>query len=150
MTIAITPLQIAAAEAHLARRARMSSPRQLPPPKREIAAPEVAELVKCPCCNSRVPAIGIDALRYLQLPALVMRTLEVLIDTYPRAKSRRQLASLVYDDRPNGGPDTAENAVSVYMSRMRPKLHAVGWTVGWDTAAHGIRLSRLKKKAASA
>lgn len=145
----LVPSQRAAHEAHVARQARMAKPRQIVRAQPQLTAPEAPELVRCPCCKTKVPSLGIDGLRYLDMPPLMQRTLEVLIDTFPRAKSRAQLAAMVYDDNPNGGPAQAESAISVYMSRMRPKLHAVGWTVGWDAAAHGIRLQRLRPKAAA-
>jgi hypothetical protein len=98
---------------------------------------------KCPCCGSETGAVKPDALSYINLPKMAKKTLEVLIASYPRALSRNDIASRVYCEEPSGGPDTAETAVSVYMLRMRPKLVAAGWTVGWDTEASGIRLRPL-------
>lgn len=98
---------------------------------------------KCPCCGSSTDYVLPDALSYINLPKLAKKTLEVLIAAYPRALSRNDIASRVYSDEPTGGPDAAETAVSCYMLRMRPKLNAAGWTVGWDTEASGIRLRPL-------
>lgn len=92
---------------------------------------------------------GLAALRHLSLPPHERKVLDVLINAYPRALSRREIANRVYADDPAGGPETAENAISVYIGRMRPILAEFGWDAGWTRQAHGLRLWPVETSAAA-
>jgi DNA-binding response OmpR family regulator len=73
---------------------------------------------------------GLAALRHLSLPPYERKVLDVLINAYPRYLSISAIVDRIYADDPNGGPHTADNAVAVYLNRLRPKLAEYGWTAG--------------------
>src|SRR4051812_37079308 len=92
--------------------------------------------VPCPCCGTAIPAPGLETLRFMHLPPHERKVLDALISAYPRVVSVPDLAQRVYGHDANGGPDTAEASVRIYMHRLRPKLAVFGWTAG---ARKGIR-----------
>lgn len=90
---------------------------------------------------------GLAALRHLSLPPRERQVLDVLINAYPRPLSTRQIVDRVYGDDPSGGPETAENAVRVYMWRLRQKLETFGWTAKKEKGRSGVRLQQTEEQA---
>ncbi len=85
--------------------------------------------MNCPCCGAEMHTPGLAALRHVSLPPNERRVLNELINVYPSHLSVRQLVDRVWALDPNGGPDTADNAISVYLHRMRPILLEFGWSI---------------------
>jgi hypothetical protein len=91
---------------------------------------------------------GLAALRHVRVTPFQRKVLDVLINTYPRPMSARQLAARVYADDPNGGPEDSENCVSVYLFRIRKAIKPMGWTAGAaGNEQEGIRLRPLPNQA---
>lgn len=97
--------------------------------------------VPCPCCGAQMASPGLEALRYVTLPRMERRVLDELIDAYPKSLSIQQLVNLVWADDPTGGPDTANNSISVYLHHIRRKLSDFGWSAGRIPGSYaGVRL----------
>ncbi len=97
--------------------------------------------MNCPCCGAEMHTPGLAALRHVRVTPFQRKVLDVLINTYPRPMSARQLAARVYADDPNGGPERSENCVSVYLVRIRKAIKPLGWTAGArGNEQEGIRL----------
>lgn len=100
--------------------------------------------VPCPCCGAAVQTPGLESLRFMIVPPNERRVLDALISSYPRVVSVPDLAQRVYGHDADGGPVTADNAVRVYMYRLRPKLAKYGWTAGaMKGVRDGVSLRRL-------
>lgn len=88
-------------------------------------------MFKCPCCGSdmalRPP---VEALAYLSCGSVAKRAVEALLSIYPRTITKRQLADMVYASDPNGGPDDAENSLSVSLCIANRRLKMMGWRIG--------------------
>lgn len=86
-------------------------------------------------------AVGLDQLRHINLSSPTQaRILDVLARYYPASLSLMRIAEIVWADDINGGPDDAQNCVSVHMHRLRPVLQALGWHIGRNPGGQGIRL----------
>lgn len=106
--------------------------------------------VPCPCCGAEMPVPGLSALRHMRLPPNERRVLDALIDVYPHYMPISRIVDRVYSDDPTGGPDTAVNAVAVYLSRLRRKLSTYGWTAGRGGAhSVGVGLRQLEERDAA-
>lgn len=84
----------------------------------------------CPTCGSPIESVPVSAL--LEASALDPHErllVEELARIYPRGTTISHLVHSLYGADPNGGPDTAHQAISVYMSRARRKLADFGWTI---------------------
>ena len=75
-------------------------------------------------------SFGIEALRFLGVTPTQRKVLDALIEIYPRTTSARDIADRVYALDPSGGPESGENQMAVQMTKMRPKLRAIGWDIG--------------------
>lgn len=93
----------------------------------------------CPCCFQKVDKVApLDALRALHLPRSQSMLLELFVEKYPEHLSRIKLVNTLYDGDPAGGPDSAENIVSIMITRLRKQLKAFGWTI--TSGHHGYAL----------
>lgn len=100
---------------------------------------------KCPCCGKELDdALPVRALSHAPLRPMQRRIIDVLSKTYPRGLSAVAIASRVYASDPNGGPMSADNAVSVHLHAARPILSRYGWTVGAAGEQGNIRLQRVQ------
>lgn len=90
---------------------------------------------------------GLAALRHVKVRPVQRKVLDVLINSFPKDLSVRQIADRVYADDPNGGPDGAENCVSVYLNGIRKAVKPLGWTAGTGGGHTGIRLRPLPSQA---
>lgn len=105
----------------------------------------------CPCCGKPINgAAPIDSLVTARLSPEQLRIIDALASAYPRGITRRVLADIVFADDPNGGPDSAENQMSVQMHWMRPTLRQLGWTVGVRKGSRLVYLTPLEAKGAKA
>ena len=97
----------------------------------------------CPCCGSEIdqtPALGL-----VEVVQGLSRTLVTeLAMAYPGTVSMERLIDVLYGDDPQGGPLSADNAISVYNWRIRKVIEPLGWTIPRQNhgGAH-YRLSRL-------
>lgn len=99
--------------------------------------------MKCPCCGGEMestPEVTLDA----GLTPLELAIMTAMVSAYPRGLTRRQLANIVYSDDPNGGPDTAEKAMSVYLYYIRAKIKPLGWHVG-GRSGRGVRFLTMRR-----
>jgi hypothetical protein len=71
------------------------------------------------------------------------RIIEVLSKTYPYGLSATAIAERVYASDPDGGPDSADNAVSVHLHAAKPIIRQYGWQVGAFGQRGSIRLKRI-------
>jgi hypothetical protein len=100
---------------------------------------------KCPCCGQQIDGeVPAKALASVPLRPTARRIIDALASVYPRGLSARQIADRVYADDPNGGPESAEDAMSVHMHRARPIIQGYGWTVGASGKHGNIRLQRIE------
>lgn len=100
---------------------------------------------KCPCCGQALPGdMPMEALKDANLRPTARLIVDELIRIYPRGASGRQLADRVYALDPNGGPDSGDNVIAVHLTRARPVLRRLGWTVGADRRRGQIRLQRVE------
>lgn len=102
--------------------------------------------MNCPCCGAEMHTPGLAALRHVRVTPFQRKVLDVLINTFPKALSARQLANRVYADDPNGGPENSENCISVYLCRIRKAIQPLGWTAGArGNEQEGIRLRQIEE-----
>lgn len=99
---------------------------------------------KCPCCGQALDSdLPARALSNAPLRPMQRRIIDVLSKTYPRGLSAVAIASRVYASDPDGGPMSADNAVSVHLHAARRIIRQYGWTVGAGGETGNIRLQRL-------
>lgn len=69
------------------------------------------------------------------------KIVNVLVSRFGRPISRAELADRVYDDRPDGGPDTAANILSAQMAHIRknPEFARLGMAID-AVYGEGVRL----------
>lgn len=102
--------------------------------------------MNCPCCGAEMHTPGIAALRYVRVTPFQRKVLDVLINTFPKALSARQIADRVYADDPNGGPENSENCISVRLYAIRKAIKHLGWTAGaLGHEQEGIRLRVIEE-----
>jgi DNA-binding response OmpR family regulator len=90
----------------------------------------------CPCCGGRISGTDLKTLlTAIRWTKTETRIIETLVGHPTRTFTRAQLADAVYADHADGGPDSAENVLSVLVGRIRKKLTGTGWTV---TGRHGV------------
>lgn len=89
---------------------------------------------------------GIDVAGLTRTETLI---LEALVAGRHRFTPMSALVDAVYADRPDGGPMDPSKIIRVVISRMRPRLSTLGWTVElrWGV---GYRLQRLYDRKAVA
>lgn len=93
----------------------------------------------CPCCGQAIHAgrAPIEALEAAPLTVAERRLVQALVRIYPRSTTKTHLVDVLYDDDPNGGPETANLVVAVHLSRLRKKLPSYGWTIPSNRAGRG-------------
>lgn len=96
----------------------------------------------CPCCGAALDTVPYDALRELEIGPNERAVLTVLLDRYPRSVSRDTLVNAVWGDRPDGGPLSAYNILSVTHLKLRSKIEPLGWTISKSFRGRGMH--RLK------
>lgn len=95
----------------------------------------------CPCCRQPLPPDGktnwdVGTRTFIGNGVAVRFTDKEaqIVDALWRRRNRpfnnkREMADTVYADDPDGGPEDADNLMSVFVCRIRPKLAAVGWGI---------------------
>lgn len=93
----------------------------------------------CPCCGQPMHAgrAPIEALEAAPLTTAERRLVQALARIYPRSATKAHLIDVLYDDDPNGGPETASLVVAVHLSRLRKKLPSYGWAIPSNKAGRG-------------
>jgi hypothetical protein len=85
---------------------------------------------QCPCCGQPLrEQAPTESLRFLGLNQTQRRIVETLVRSFGEWIPTRRLVEAVYGDRPDGGPDGAENVISVAVATARPILAAIGLTI---------------------
>jgi hypothetical protein len=54
---------------------------------------------------------------------------ERLAKAYPGSVTMERMIQALYADDPDGGPERADNAISVYNWRIRKVIEPLGWTI---------------------
>lgn len=87
--------------------------------------------IPCPCCGRpmEAPRAPLDDLVSIPMEGKQRGVLEVLQEIYPRAASKEFLIERLYDYSGDGPPDTVEQIIKVYVSRLRKVLVPYGWTI---------------------
>ncbi len=81
----------------------------------------------CPCCGATMTELPLEAIQYMPMTPMERSIFLALLNAHPRPLTRRQIAEQVYALDPNGGPLSAENAISVHLHHMRPRMRKFGW-----------------------
>src|SRR5258708_19483859 len=79
----------------------------------------------------------------------VQRRIYKFLAAHPEGVSRRQVADHVYAADPDGGPQWAENVISVSIGVMRRQLADLGLAIISDDHHRGGVIYRLPSRAAS-
>lgn len=83
-------------------------------------------LVLCPCCGGRGVVKDINEAK---LTGLERKIFEAVQEAGARGISMRGLTDRIYEDRFDGGPDSAENCTRVRVNRMNKRLAEFGYRV---------------------
>jgi hypothetical protein len=104
----------------------------------------------CPCCGRPWDIDGEKAEAWRVLFPLVDNLggqrsllLKFLLDHFGEWSPRIKLAHALYAHIPHGGPDNANNSVSVQLTRLRNSLSKYGYAIEWRSNK-GSRLKRIK------
>ena len=89
----------------------------------------------CPCCGTEIrPRRRLEALVKRLSPQLQGPVMQALVDARCPL-STDQLVRIVYGGRPDGGPLAADKLIHITISRLRPKVEALGYRIiheGWS------------------
>lgn len=86
----------------------------------------MTKLLCTPCGQPTSDFSGIDVAGLTRTETLI---LEALISGRHRFTPMSALVDAVYGNRPDGGPLDPSKIIRVVISRMRPRLFTLGWTV---------------------
>lgn len=65
------------------------------------------------------------------------KIVDILARAYPRRLHTETLINTLYEDDPNGGPETAIQVVRVQIFHIRKKLATHGWTIPHNKVGRG-------------
>lgn len=95
----------------------------------------------CPCCGQAVASDPMEEAR-----ARLSKLERAILDTVVRRPGLPsvEIAARIYADRPDGGPLTANNCVTVAVVRANRKLRPLGLQLrAGRGAGHGYRLEQV-------
>ena len=101
-------------------------------------------MTHCPFCGTKLQQPpDLSQLAVLPNQRLKRRLLDALLAAYPRGLSTEQLMDKMFWDDPDGGPES--NTIAVRVSKLRPDLEPLGWTITHARANYGIyQLKRIQ------
>lgn len=84
----------------------------------------------CPCCQGFIGEAAAMQFVSDRLSLGHQQTVfEMLSRHMGRPVSKDRLVTALYSDRPDGGPEFADNIVSIEILRLRKAIEAFGWTI---------------------
>ncbi|OAP40377.1 hypothetical protein AU381_00165 [Sinorhizobium glycinis] len=84
----------------------------------------------CPCCNGYIgEAAPIDMVLERVPRGQQKAILELFAKRIGRTVAKAALISSLFDARPDGGPDLADNLINVQVSRLRKVVERHGWSI---------------------
>jgi len=89
----------------------------------------MSDLAICPCCGTPVRGLSAFALKGLSLTPSQRTVLNTLVGRFPSAIHVETIAAALWGDNPNGGPETAENVIRVYICALNKKLAKSGYRI---------------------
>jgi len=90
----------------------------------------------CPCCGQETGKIDpAKAIASMKLAPQARRVMEFLVSRFNVFVHRSEIANAVFSHRIDGGPDGAENQMSVIICRLRKR----GILEEWDLEIAGAR-----------
>lgn len=99
--------------------------------------------VICPNCGFRhADQPFAEEILTLPLPNCERRIRARLIAARGSFVANSTLVSVLYDDRPDGGPELDRQMVMSHVSRLRKKIRKLGWTISCRRL-EGYRLERV-------
>lgn len=93
----------------------------------------------CPVCGQSMHAAHapLESLSGAPLSRRERQIVDALTRVYPRTMGVWQLVDAVYGADPNGGPNNSSNVIAHFVSRLRRRLPAYGWTIPVCRPGHG-------------
>ncbi len=93
----------------------------------------------CPTCNQPMPdeAISFKALLLIVPSGAKHMILKSLIDNFPDPVLTRNLVSVVYGHRRDGGPTSADNQIRISVFQLRQRLELTGWDISNSYSSGG-------------
>ena len=70
-----------------------------------------------------------EFLKYISYGTVQSRLLSSLVDAYPKGLTKQRLIHAAYCDHIDGGPENAENSISVIIFRLRKSIKKYGWRI---------------------
>jgi hypothetical protein len=97
--------------------------------------------IPCPCCGqpATVPAWQAALERLTPTQCRVARVVAVR-----RGLSARELAAIVYEHDPDGGPETAERVIAQMVSRANKRIADFGFRIAPPKGARGYIIHRME------
>jgi DNA-binding response OmpR family regulator len=95
--------------------------------------------MKCPCCGQPVETVRNPAtvLALLPLSPQRRRLLDKLANRFGQFVTRQDLVNAIYADDVNGGPETADNHVSVMVHQLRKLMRDTPLLIDANVGGHG-------------
>ena len=96
----------------------------------------------CPACGQGLPegaGFPIEALQHLALTKQQRAIVAHLASIWPLHCNRQQLADALFSGREGYRTEHFFTQISVQISKARPVLEAVGWTIPKNSNATGMR-----------
>jgi hypothetical protein len=86
--------------------------------------------MECPCCGQLTDgAIKVEFLKEVNLQLGPHIVLCKFVDSFPRVVSKDAMVDELYSLSPDGGPDTANRVIDVYLTKIRQAIRPLGWNV---------------------
>lgn len=84
----------------------------------------------CPCCQGFIGEAAPIEMVLERVPRGQQKAiLEVLARRIGRTVAKSSLISALFDDRADGGPDSASQQISVQIAYLRKNLKQFGWSI---------------------
>lgn len=94
----------------------------------------------CPHCGAPMPDVPLEAMLSACTPG--QRRILDLVARRP-GLSGNEVADVVYQDDPDGGPLYARGTIAVQVKNLNKRILPLGWRVEGRAGFHGYRLERL-------
>lgn len=99
------------------------------------------ETFTCPCCGGYIGEAAPVAFVAERLPVgHQARVFEAFSRRVGRPFTKESLIQTMYGDRSDGGPETADNIVSIQVLRLRTFLEQYGWTITSEGRGRGNKV----------
>lgn len=84
----------------------------------------------CPCCNGFIGEAAPIEMVVERVPRGQQRAmLDLLAKRIGRTVAKASLISVLFDERPDGGPELVDNVINSQMCRLRKMVESFGWSI---------------------